>query len=221
MIKFLKILNIYRNRLIFSLKSSANQVNWKLKNSHNMTSIGRYVKDPSLITVGNHSYGILHVESFENKKEKLIIGNFVSISTNVTFILGGNHQIDAFTTYPVKANFSQHYSEDDATTKGPIIVEDEVWVGSSVIIMSGVTIGRGSIIAAGSVVTKNVQPFSIVGGNPAKFIKFRIDEGLIQKRMELDINNLSVHNLSKETLELLYQPLSNNVLDRLENEMKK
>ncbi|WP_316931260.1 DapH/DapD/GlmU-related protein [Chryseobacterium sp. P1-3] len=62
------------------------------------------------------------------------------------------------------------------------MVEDEVWIGSNVIILSGVTLGKGSIIAAGSVVTKSVEPFSIVGGNPAKIIKFRLSENLIEKR---------------------------------------
>lgn len=215
MIKFLKIINAYRIKFITDIRNTKKQVEWRLSNSHNMTVIGPNVKNPSLISVGEASYGILNVESYENPDEKLVIGDYVSIAGNVIFILGGNHQVNAFTTYPIKAQFYSQYAVEDAQTKGPIVVEDEVWIGNNVLIMSGVTIGKGSIIAAGSVVTKSVKPFSIVGGNPAKFIKFRIDEYLIKNRLNISLKDCDIKKLSKEKLQLFYLPLHDIDMDEI------
>ncbi|MGN7990532.1 CatB-related O-acetyltransferase [Pedobacter sp. 22226] len=215
MLKFLKILNSYRIRILSDIKHTRKAVEWRLKNKHNKTIISKSVKNSSIISVGKYSYGILDVLSFENPNEKLIIGDFVSIAGNVLFILGGNHQINAFSTYPLKAHFFSKFASEDAQTKGLIVVEDEVWIGNNVIIMSGVKLGRGCIIAAGSVVTKDVEPFTISGGNPAKFIKFRIPKELIERRMGLDINNFSFEAMNKESLDLFYQPLNDSILNQL------
>ncbi|MFC6098067.1 CatB-related O-acetyltransferase [Flavobacterium qiangtangense] len=218
MLKFLKIINSYRLRILNDIKKTGNQVNWRLQNQHNMTSISRNIKDSSLINVGIDSYGTIDVLSFENPGEKLTIGDHVSIAGNVLFILGGNHQIDAFSTYPIKSQFYSKNATADAQTKGAIIVEDEVWIGNNVLILSGITLGYGSIVASGSVVTKDVKPFSIVGGNPAQFIKFRIAEELIKERIEFGLKNIPVKTLSEEELHLLYQPLTASVLDRLKKQ---
>lgn len=215
MLKFLKLVNVYRLIVVSHIRTTKKQVEWRMENSHNMTTIASSVKNPSLIRVGKDSYGQLNVESYENPEERLIIGDYVSIAGNVLFILGGNHQINAFTTYPVKAHFYNQHDSADAQTKGPIVIEDEVWIGNNVIIQSGVTVCKGSIIASGSVVTKDVLPYSIVGGNPARFIKFRIPEELIEERMHFDLKDKSFKNLSKEQIELLYQPLTSSVLARL------
>lgn len=215
MIKFLKVINSYRYKIISGLVTTSKEVQWRLSNNHNMTSIGPNVKNSSLIIVGHHSYGQLNVESFENPDEKLIIGSFVSIASNVVFILGGNHQINTFTTYPLKAQFYEKYSTMDAQTKGPVIVEDEVWIGTNVTVISGVKIGRGSIVAAGSVVTKDVKPFSIVGGNPAKFIKFRIADNLIADRQKMNLSEIDVKNLSQKELSYFYQSLDKEVLNQI------
>ena len=70
--------------------------------------------------------------------------------------------------------------------KGDIIIGNDVWIGAKSTIMSGVKIGHGAIVAAGAVVTKDVQPYSVVGGNPAKHIKFRFDERQIEKLLEIN-----------------------------------
>lgn len=215
MIKFLKIINLYRFKILNHFKQTAREIQWRLDNSHNFTNLSAETTNSSIIKVGKNSYGIIKVESFENPNEKLVIGDYVSIATNVIFILGGNHQINAFTTYPLKAQFHLQYATDDAETKGPIIVEDEVWIGSHAIIMSGVTLGKGSIIAAGSLVTKDVLPFSIVGGNPAKFIKFRIADNLIADRIKINLSEIDVKNLSKKELSYFYQSLDKEVLNQI------
>jgi len=136
----------------------------------------------------------------------LLIGNYCSIGANVVFVLGGNHQYSGITTYPLYSKFIKLSPEIDAVSKGAIIVEDEVWIGTNTTILSGVRIGKGAIIAAGSVVTKNIPPYSIAGGNPAKVIKFRFDE--------LICNELSTFNLSDfdektiiENIDEIYKPL--------------
>lgn len=138
----------------------------------------------------------------------------MSIEKNVQFILGDNHQIDAFTTYPLKAMYLEPCCEQDATTKGAIIIEDEVWLGANSIILSGVTIGKGAIVAAGSVVTKDVPPYTIVGGNPAKFIKNRVPERLIPLMSNVSLNDLDIEKV-KQNIDLFYQPLSEDILIKI------
>lgn len=211
MIRFLKILNLIRFKIILLFRQYLQSVDWRLNNSHNSTNLGKYISDINKIRVGKYSYGEINVESFDNPDEKLIIGNYVSIASKVVFILGGNHQTDTFTPFPLKTRFIKFSPELDAKTKGGIIVEDEVWIGANVIIMSGVKIGKGAVIAAGSVVTKDVEPFSIVGGNPAKFIKWRIPIELIQDRKKINLIDLDIEIIKKD-VNLFYEKLDENIL---------
>ena len=95
-----------------------------------------------------------------------------------------------------------------------------MWIGTNAIICSGITIGQGAIIAAGSIVTKNVEPYSIVGGNPAKLIKYRFDKELIEKLMNINITKL-FDSVRKEHIELLYQKASISLLDDLVKSINK
>ncbi|HED36913.1 MAG TPA: acyltransferase [Ignavibacteria bacterium] len=104
----------------------------------------------------------------------LTVGNKVMFGPNVT-IRGGNHNTSVLGKYMADVKIKRQ--EDDA----PVEIEDDVWVGTGVIILKGVTIGRGAIIAAGAVVNRNVEPYSIVGGVPAKHICFRWTADLISK----------------------------------------
>lgn len=101
----------------------------------------------------------------------------------------GNHRYDTITTYPFK-DISFSWPEaanavDDHSTKGDIIIGNDVWIGARANIMSGVTIGSGAIVATAAVVTKNVPPYAIVGGNPARVIKYRFSEEVIEQRLEI------------------------------------
>lgn len=102
---------------------------------------------------------------------QVIIGSFCSIASNVV-IQEFYHNYDLATTYNMQAHFFRSH-ESDLISKGSIIIEDDVWIGSNSVILSGVKIGRGAIIGAGSVVTKDVEPYTIVAGNPAKKIRER------------------------------------------------
>lgn len=125
--------------------------------------------------IGDHTYGNINV--LEPRMAKLRIGKFCSIAAAVTIILG-NHRTDSVTTYPfrtlnVRWPGARRNFIDDHTTNGDVIIGNDVWIGRAATIMSGVTIGDGAVIAANSLVTKNVEPYAIVGGVPAKCLKFR------------------------------------------------
>jgi serine acetyltransferase len=102
--------------------------------------------------------------------------------------------------------------ECEATSKGDIIIKDDVWIGANAIILSGVTIGQGALIGAGAVVTKDVPPYAIVGGNPAKVIKYRFSEKVIKKLLEFDFSKLD-QNKIKTNIEALYKNITDENVD--------
>lgn len=111
---------------------------------------------------------------------KIKIGNFCSIGQNVT-IQEFNHNYHRKSTYAMNFFFFSKNFKDDIISKGDVIIEDDVWIGSNVVILSGIQIGRGCVIGAGSIVTKSVDPYSIVVGNPAKVLKKRFSDAEIEK----------------------------------------
>lgn len=147
-----------------------------------------YFKDKPF-EIGEFTYGNPKV-LFGNDQSNLFIGKFCSISAQVTILLGGNHRTDWISTYPfsvLSSEFPEAKSiEGHPSTKGNVIIKNDVWIGREVIILSGVTIGNGAVIAAGSVVTKDVGDYEIWGGNPARFIKKRFDEETIARLLELN-----------------------------------
>lgn len=120
--------------------------------------------------------------------EKLIIGKFVQIAHGVQFITSSaNHQMDGFSTYPFDVFGEPWRSSYKAVwpNKGDTVVGNDVWIGHEALIMPAVTIGDGAIIASQSVVTKDVPPFTIVGGNPAKIIRKRFDDNTIADLLKI------------------------------------
>jgi acetyltransferase-like isoleucine patch superfamily enzyme len=153
---------------------------WRNRNPHNETKVGTRFFPMEIVTVGKGTYGSITIQSlYVTPNEKLTIGNYVSIAPDVTFMLGVNHQMNTVTTFPFYSKLIQR-SPIDAISKGPVVIDDEVWIGTGAMIFSGVTIGKGAVVAAGSVVTKNVEPYAIVGGNPARVIRFRFTEEVIR-----------------------------------------
>lgn len=190
---------------------------WRLKNSHNFTKINS-IFPIEKVSVGKMTYGLLNINNFGHNSEKLIIGNFVSIASNVNFLLGGNHRTDTLFCYPIYSKYISTSPNHDALTKGSIIVEDDVWIGSNAIILSGVTLGKGTIVAAGSVVVKSTQAYSIVGGNPAMVIKMRFDENIISSLISIDFNKLKEEKVVA-LISLLYEPLTLEKLNYLKQEL--
>jgi len=182
------------------------------------------------ITVGEYSYyhnfeilrnyaEALAPYLFELSLDKLIIGKFVQIAHGVRFITSSaNHKTSGFSTYPFM-NFmmtSQTTREDikemfeEAPDKGDIVVGNDVWIGLEATIMPGVKIGDGAIIGAKSLVTRDVKPYTVVAGNPAKTIKKRFSKEEIDSLQKIQWWNWDI-----KTIEKNYRVITGNSIDEL------
>lgn len=175
---------------------------WKKKNKHNDTAPNN-IFDINRVKVGKETYGRIEVLMY-NDENTLEIGNYCSIGPKVVFLLSADHYVNHISTFPFKAKITEGVKE--GVSKGNIKVEDDVWIGYGAIIMSGVHIGQGAIIAAGAIVTNDVEPYAIVGGVPAKLIKYRFDKQLIGELDKIDYSKLSKKDI-KEHIDNLYEPL--------------
>lgn len=167
------------------------------------------MKESGIITVGKHTYGKPDVYAWD-QKTKLNIGNYCSIAEGVTFILGGEHRLDWVSTFPFNVKYEQWPSAKaivgHPATKGDIILGSDVWLGHGVLVLSGVKIGNGAIVGAGAVVTKDVPDFAIVGGSPARFIKWRFDEDTRIRLTEMAWWDWSEEKISKNVNFLMSKP---------------
>jgi virginiamycin A acetyltransferase len=122
---------------------------------------------------------------FPESGAKLTIGRYGSIADDVNILLGGNHRMDFVTTYPfgaMPALWPEAAGRNDyAVSRGDVVIGHDVWLGSGCMILSGVTVGHGAVVAARAVVTKDVAPYTIVGGNPAQAIRARFDERAVAR----------------------------------------
>jgi len=134
--------------------------------------------------VGTGTYGIPEVFEFGDDTI-LRIGSYTSIAAGVKVLLGGEHRTDWLTTYPFPAMMKGLEDiKDYAPSKGDVIIGSDCWICADATILSGVTIGHGSIVAAGAVVTRDVPPFAVVGGNPCKFIRWRFEDAIRDQLLE-------------------------------------
>jgi virginiamycin A acetyltransferase len=184
-------------------------IKFPLQNYDRLCFLKNVVKNPNII-VGDYTYydDFENVENFEkNVKyhfdfvgDKLIIGKFCMIASDVKFIMNGaNHLTKALTTYPFaifgqgweNAMEGKHYPK-----KGDILIGNDVWIGYNATIMAGVTIGDGAIIATNATVIKDVEPYTIVGGNPATLIKKRFSDDVIEKLLKLKWWDWSIEKIT-------------------------
>jgi virginiamycin A acetyltransferase len=148
-------------------------------------SILKFVEVRGPVTIGNYTtINGPNVQVFA-KLNPITIGNYCSIARDVA-IQEYNHKTNAFSSY----NFQKHVFGgkpiDDAVSKGPIVIGSDVWIGTKAIVLSGVSVGHGAIVAAGSVVTKDVKPYAIVGGNPARVIRQRFSPEVVDRLLEIE-----------------------------------
>jgi len=181
---------------------------WRLKkNEFTSIALRDYFKRRFKIDVGMYSYGCFDTGRIP---QGTIIGRYCSFAPTCT-IFNGNHPLQFITTHPYFYNPHLGIIQNEAIRRTICHVSDDVWIGHNAIILPSVTsIGRGSVVAAGAIVAKNVPPYSIVAGNPAKVIKTRFEDVIIEKIelskwWELDLPDLM--ELIKETPELVFDPL--------------
>lgn len=136
--------------------------------------------------IGEHTYGIPRIINASDEGS-LIIGKYCSIADNVTCILNSEHNTNWVSTYPFPFFKSWNASKikGHPKSKGGIIVGNDVWIGFGSTILDGIAIGDGAVVGACSVVTKDVPPYAIVAGNPAKIIRMRFEEKTVSKLLKI------------------------------------
>jgi acetyltransferase-like isoleucine patch superfamily enzyme len=134
------------------------------------------------VTIGRHSYGFPEVVTFGGDPTRLHIGHYVSIGRDVRFLLGGNHRVDWVTTFPIRKVFGLAGANNDGhpSSKGDVIVGNDVWLGFGAKILSGVVIGDGAVIGAYATVTRSVRPYAIVTGSPARETRRRFSDAQVE-----------------------------------------
>lgn len=186
-------------------------VTFPLAHYNRLCFLKNIITNPNII-VGDYTYydDFNDVHNFEkNVKyhfdfigDKLIIGKFCMIASGVTFIMNGaNHKMDGITAYPFNI-FGNGWEKaapalSDYPYKGNTIIGNDVWIGSNVTIMPGVHIADGAIIATNATVTHNVEPYSIVGGNPAREIKKRFSDEKIKELLALQWWNWDIEKITE------------------------
>ena len=195
-----------------------------LKNYDRLCFLKNIIKNPNII-VGDYTYydDFEDVHNFEkNVKyhfdftgDQLIIGKFCMIASDVKFIMNGaNHLSNAISTYPFAVFGNGWESAMEGKTypnKGNIEIGNDVWIGYNATIMAGVKIGDGAIIATNSTVVSDVEPYTIVGGNPAREIKKRFSPKIVERLLKLQWWNWDIEKITKNV-----QNLTDLDIDKLE-----
>ena len=139
------------------------------------------------VEIGRHTYGVPRIATYIGDSSRVVIGSFCSIAEDVEIFTGGNHRPDWVSTFPFRSRFGLPGAFDDGhpASKGDVVIGHDVWVGRGASILSGVTIGDGAVVGAYAVVTKDVRPYAVVAGNPAREIRRRFDDDTIERLITL------------------------------------
>ena len=202
---------VKKSSILSWLKYRVFRIRWRKRNRDNFT-MPQNCFNINRVHVGQGTYGNLDVRHFGSPSESLTIGSYCSIGPQCVFLLGGEHPYDRISTYPFRMKYVDRQNE--SVSKGEVIIDNDVWIGFGCIIMSGVHIGQGAVVAAGSIVTKDVPPYAIVAGIPAKVIKYRFEEDVIAKLQNIDYSKLNKEDI-KERIEILEKQVNCNNVSEL------
>ncbi|WP_308992440.1 CatB-related O-acetyltransferase [Mariniflexile litorale] len=204
------------------MKTPNKDIIFPLENYNKLCFLKNIITNPNII-IGDFTYydDFENVNNFEkNVKyhfdfigDKLIIGKFCMIASNVTFIMNGaNHLTKSISSFPF-AIFGEDWKDamdgKNYPTKGNTEIGNDVWIGFNSTIMPGIKIGDGAIIATNSTVTKDVEPYSIVGGNPAREIKKRFTKKQIEKLLEVKWWDWEIEKITKNVQNLTGENIEN------------
>lgn len=207
-----------------------------------MTTEMIYLKDTihaQNVTVGDYTYYAKDREEEDFERDNILynvsghgrleIGKFCSLANGIEIIMGAaNHSIRSFSSYPfnlVKPEWRNHLgmTREDMPNKGDTVIGNDVWIGQKATIMPGVTIGNGAVIGSKAVVAKNIPPYAIAVGNPARVIKYRFDEETIAFLEKLKWWNFSEEQLNSAIpyLTSVHLEEAKEELMKIKQEMKK
>jgi virginiamycin A acetyltransferase len=207
----MQILCIFESRGEFVVYGADPKEKHPMKGFPQICFIQNTVSNPNII-IGDYTYyddpedsedferNVLYHFSFIG--DRLIIGKFCALARNVKFIMNGaNHKLDGFSTYPFYI-FGNGWEKvvpktEELPYKGDTVIGNDVWIGYETVIMPGVQVGDGAIIAAKSVVVGDVPPYTIFGGNPAKCIRQRFDDQVIQSLLEIAWWNWDMEKITR------------------------
>lgn len=182
-----------------------------ITNPNNIVGDFTYIADSEFESHVTHHY--------EWNGDKLIIGKFCQIAAGVEFVMNGaNHQMNAVSTFPfytLEGWTMNPPVPDDLPLKGDTVIGNDVWIGQNAVILPGVHIGDGAIIGANSVVGSDVEPYTIVVGNPARVLRKRFDEELIDLMLRLKWWDKSI-----EEIDSLIPLLTSSNLEKVRGELK-
>lgn len=167
-----------------------------------------------VVSVDVGTYGQYHILVHEFRapdgawmEGRLRIGRYCSIAPCEIF-LGGNHRTEWVSQYPFATRLGLPGAERETSSRGDVMIGNDVWLGHGCTIMSGVEIGHGAVIAARAVVTKAVRPYAIAAGNPAREIRRRFNDTTVDRLLELGWWDWPEHRIRAEILRLTSPPIS-------------
>ena len=175
------------------------------------------LKKSGIVTIGAHTYGSPRIITFEGDATRIVIGSFCSIAETVVFIAGGNHNAGWASTFPFRAKWELPgaFSDGQPSSKGDIVIGSDVWLAEGVVVLSGVKIGHGAVVAAAAVVTRDVPPYSLVAGSPARVMAMRFEEAQVSRLLAIRWWEWEEHAI-RANVDLLSGPLTDESLSGLE-----